>query len=388
MLNFLGRGYTLVYVIARGGTIHMKKSILIVGIILLAAIVLLSSCSENEADISPTSEPSSQAPTPTPSPTPTQTPTPTPEEPKILNPLTGLPIDEEYLDRRPVAIMINNIKQALPQFGLMKADIIYEAVAEGGITRLVAVMKNPSLAGIIGSVRSTRSYYLDLAQGHDALLLHAGASEMAYDDILSRGVTALDAIKGGYEGSLYYRDKDRRKNNGLEHSLMTTGERIEKSIEKSSFRTEHKDGYSYPMSFEQDVLLDGKDAKKISVRMSQYKTAIFDYDEDSGRYDVSQYKKKHMDACTNEQLNVKNVLVLFAKISAIKGDAYGRMDIDLVGSGDGVYAVNGEMVDIKWSKDSYSSPFKYTNPDGSKRVFNAGTSYICIVSSATAVATE
>jgi hypothetical protein len=201
-------------------------------------------------------------------------------------------------------------------------------------------------------------------------------------------VTALDAIKGSYEGSLYYRDQERRKTNGLEHSLMTSGERIEKSVSKATFRTEHKDGYTYPVKFEKDVQLNGRAARSVSVRMSQYETAVFDYDEDSGRYFVSQYNKKHMDAGSNEQLNVKNVLVLFTKISPIKGDAYGRMDIDLVGSGEGVYAVNGEMVDIKWSKDSYTSPFVYTNPDGSERVFNAGTSYICIVSSASAVEAE
>ena len=83
-------------------------------------------------------------------------------------------------------------------------------------------MKNPSLAGTIGSVRSTRSYYLDIAQGHDALLLHAGASEMAYADIKTR-CDRSGCNQRGYEGSLYYRDAERRKNNGLEHSLMTDG---------------------------------------------------------------------------------------------------------------------------------------------------------------------
>lgn len=368
----------------------MKKSAYFLVIILIVGSILFGACSEAEPESSQSPEPSVvETSTPTPTLTPTPTPTATPDqEPQILNPLTGLPIEEEFLHRRPVAIMINNIKQALPQYGLMKADIIYEAVAEGGITRLVAVMKNPSLAGTIGSVRSTRSYYLDLAQGHDALLLHAGASEMAYNDIKTRGVTALDAIKGGYEGSLYYRDKERRKNNGLEHSLMTDGERIENAISKAKFRTEHKEDYTYPIKFEQDVQLDGQSAKEISVKMSQYKTAVFTYDEDSGRYYVSQYGKKHMDAGCNEQLNIKNVLVLYAKISPIKGDAYGRMEIDLVGSGDGIYAVNGKMIDIKWSKDSYSSPFVYTNADGSELVFNAGTSYICIVSSSSAVQAE
>lgn len=365
----------------------MKKITLFLVIMLLGTMLLgLGACSEDEPEASQSPEPAvAETPTPTPTPTPTETPEP---EPEILNPLTGLPMDEAYLNRRPVAIMINNIKQALPQYGLMSADIIYEAVAEGGITRLVAVMKNPSLAGIIGSVRSTRSYYLDIAQGHDALLLHAGASEMAYEDIKTRGVTSLDAIRGGYEGSLYYRDAERRKNNGLEHSLMTDGERIEKTIAKASFRTEHKEGYTYPVKFAPEVQLEGISAKEISVKMSQYKTAVFSYDEESGRYYVSQYGKKHMDAGCNEQLNIKNVLVLYAKITPIKGDAYGRMEIDLVGSGDGIYAVNGKMTDIKWSKDSYTSPFKYAKADGSELVFNAGTSYICIVSSPSAVEVE
>jgi len=369
----------------------MKKTLFILAIISLAAILLLSACSDKEAVESPSPEPVEESPSPSPSgqdiPSPEPTATPDPE-PVILNPLTGLPIDEAYVNRRPVAIMINNIKQAMPQFGLMKADIIYEVVAEGGITRLVAVMKDPSKAGIIGSVRSTRSYYLDIAQGHDALLLHAGASEMAYADIKTRGVTALDAIKGGYEGKLYYRDEARRKNNGFEHSLMTTGERIENVIENSSFRTEHKEDYTYPVKFEPEVELNGEPANKISVRMSQYKTGVFEYDPESGMYLVSQYGKAHMDADINEQLKIKNLLVLYTDISLIKGDAYGRMEVDLVGGGDGVYAANGEIVNIKWSKDSYSSPFVYTNPDGTERIFNAGTSYICIVSSPSVVTVE
>ena len=118
----------------------------------------------------------------------------------------------------------------------------------------------------------------------------------------------------------------------------------------------------------------------------QYKTAVFKYDEESGRYFVCSTIKAY-GRDTNEQLNVKNVLVLFAKISPIKGDAYGGWRSILLVVGRSVY-VNGEIVDIKWSKDSYTSPFIYTNPDGSERVFNAGTSYICIVSSASSVEVE
>ena len=105
----------------------MKKTLFILAIISLAAILLLSACSDKEAVESPSPEPVEESPSPSPSgqdiPSPEPTATPDPE-PVILNPLTGLPIDEAYVNRRPVAIMINNIKQAMPQFGLMKADII------------------------------------------------------------------------------------------------------------------------------------------------------------------------------------------------------------------------------------------------------------------------
>ena len=177
------------------------------------------------------------------------------------------------MNRRPVAIMINNIKQALPQYGIANADIIYEIVAEGGITRLVAVMQSPEKAGVIGSVRSTRSYYLDIAQGHDAILFHAGASEMAYADIARRGVDNADGTRGGAGISeLYYRDKSRQQNLGYEHSLMTSGERIASYLESTSYRTEHSEGYEYPVLFEQGYTPDGQAAEQISVKFSGYKT--------------------------------------------------------------------------------------------------------------------
>lgn len=309
-------------------------------------------------------------------------------EPEFVNPLTGLEIDPAYLNRRPVAVMINNLKQALPQFGIQKADILYEVVAEGGITRLVSVFQNPSTVGILGSVRSTRSYYLDLAQGHDALLLHAGASPQAYSDIQKRGVTALDAIRGGYEGSLYYRDAGRKVSNGFEHSLMTSGERIEKTIQKAKFRTEHSEGYTYPMLFDRDLQLTGDAAGKVTVRFSPYKTGVFEYSEESGNYLVSQYGKAHRDAGEDCQLAFKNLLVLYTDISMIPGDTAGRMKVDLIGEGQGIFFCGGQAVEIRWAKDAYTAPFVYTNLDGTNRSFHPGNTYICIVSTGATVTFE
>ena len=88
-----------------------------------------------------------------------------PEEtgPRGINPLTGMPIEETEEHRRPVAVMLNDLKAAQPQLGVSQADLIYEVPAEGGITRMVAVFQSLDGVGNLGSIRSTRAYYLELA---------------------------------------------------------------------------------------------------------------------------------------------------------------------------------------------------------------------------------
>lgn len=295
-----------------------------------------------------------------------------------VNPLTGLKMDNTYENRRPVAIMMNNLKKALPQYGVSQADIIYEAPAEGGITRMLAVWQNPSPVERIGSVRSTRAYYLDLAQGLDAILLHAGGSPEAYAQIPARGVTALDCVRGGWEGTLYWRDKDRIKTAGYEHSVFTSGERIVQALAKVK-RTEHASGYDNALRFSDDpVTNSGEAAQTITLKYSEYKTGVFSYDEKTGLYAVSEYGKAYIDGENETQVAVRNVLIVSAAVSQIKGDDAGRLRVDLVGSGSGTYACAGKAVPIKWSKKSYSAPFVYTLENGEALTLARGTSYINI----------
>ena len=135
---------------------------------LAALLLLLPACGAPEPEPTPT-------PTPTPVATPTPEPTPTPYNGPV-SPLSGLPMGEEWVNRRPVAVMLNNLKEALPQLGQSSADIIYEVPAEGGITRMLGVYQSLDGVGTIGSIRSARPYYLELALGHDAIFLHAGAA--------------------------------------------------------------------------------------------------------------------------------------------------------------------------------------------------------------------
>ena len=136
---------------------------------LLLALLCLTGCGKKE-------EP---APAPDPEPTPVEDPVPQPEPdpapagPAGVNPLTGLPMEPEYEQNRPVAVMLNNLKKAQPQLGVSLADIIYEVPAEGGITRMLGVYQTLEGVGNLGSIRSARPYYIELALGHDALFFLA-----------------------------------------------------------------------------------------------------------------------------------------------------------------------------------------------------------------------
>ena len=114
------------------------------------------------------------------------------------NPLTGMPCSVDYSNSRPMAIMINNIKKATPQAGISNAEIIYECSVEGGITRLMALVCDYANLPEIGSVRSSREYYLDIAQSHDAIYTHCGGSEKAYSEINVRKIDNIDGVNGSY----------------------------------------------------------------------------------------------------------------------------------------------------------------------------------------------
>ena len=315
---------------------------------------------------------------------------PEPEPEPVLpyvNPLTGEGCAQDIGQNRPVAIMLNNLKKALPQLGVSQADIIYEAPAEGGITRMMGVFQSVEGVGEIGSVRSARDYYVSLALGHDAIFLHAGGSPQAYSAIKNWGVTALDCVNGPYEGTLFWRDPERRKSMGLEHSVLTSGDTILELLPTYKRVTlEHKEGYAYPISFlEEGEKAQGQPAQSLEVVFSTYKTGVFTYDPETGLYQVSEYGQPYVDGNTGEQVAVKNVLVLYTKVSAIAGDSAGRQSVKTTGSGKGLLLCDGVGQDITWSKESNSAPLVYTGADGQPVRLGVGSSYVNVVSTSASV---
>ncbi len=304
--------------------------------------------------------------------------------PEYTNPLTGLGTIREDLHRnRPVAIMINNLRGALPQEGIADCDIMYECLVEGGITRLMAVVSDYEALGAIGSIRSCRHYYLDLAQNYDAIYIHAGASDMGFIEISERGINNLNGVNM-YLPGMFFRDEERLKTMSYEHTLMTTGEGIVKGITQKRYRTElgedfkNKDAFSF-VEFGTKRELSGENAECVLLPYSKYQTARFDYDKLTNSYYRFQFvDAPHIDGTTGEQISFTNILILFCDVKAV-GDAAGHLDITTENEmGEGYYISGGKAEEITWSKPTEDSPTVYYGADGSELSVNRGKTFISI----------
>lgn len=293
----------------------------------------------------------------------------------IVNPLTGIKdLSASAANNRPVAVMVNNVKPAWDvQKGLTQADIVYETYVEGGITRLMAVYKDISKAGNIGTVRSARYAYVDLAAGHDAIYVHCGLdpnyckphiAEIKMDDF---------DINTGSDAKYGFRVKNGKSS---EHTMYTSGAKLAEGIKKLKYDNETSVGWAkFAAEGTSVAMSDACDKLTVPMADSTY-VSTFTYDAATGKYLKTQGGASHKDYGTNEQIAVKNVLVLFTDVSNYVISKYAK--IDLTG-GKGYYISNGQYKEINWKKgNTASNQMTFTNTDGTELELNAGNSWIFI----------
>lgn len=276
---------------------------------------------------------------------------------------------------RPIAVMINNHNDARTvQSSLQKAYIVYEIIVEGGITRYLALYKDVDEA-TIGSVRSSRHYYLDYVLENDAIYVHWGYSTQAKEDIATLGINNINGLV--YEGSYFYRIN----NNAIayEHRGFTTIDLLNKAIEKMKYRTTTDKGLLLQYSAEPVELNEASDAKNITIKYSNYITDEYKYDENSKSYLRRVNGSNHVDHETEKDIMVKNIIIYQLKNSTRVQDIKGRQDLDNIGSGSGYYVSEGKAVEINWTKKSRESKTTYTLKDSSPLVVNDGNTFIQIV---------
>ena len=298
-------------------------------------------------------------------------------EPPVVyrNPLTGeAGYNEELIGNRPVMVVVENHSQARPQWGLTSSDIVFEMVAEGGITRMILMYADASrLPDKIGPVRSTRHYFLDLAEGYDAIFTHFGQSTYAKTQLANHDI---DNINGYVDGKYFSRDKSR--NVDSEHTAYTTKEWVNKAIADKEYRTTLKDGYTDAFSFNIDgnkVLKDGS-CVTAKVSFSSSFNYTFDYDKQENVYYSSLNGNPFMDSNGTQQ-NFENIVILYTNISAISGDTKNRVNFDL-SEGEGRYISNGSYEDISWKKGNSTDMLKLYDSEGEELKLNTGRTYIAI----------
>ena len=257
------------------------------------------------------------ATTAAPAPEPEQTETTTtkkkekaPEKIENYNQLTGLyDVADEGKGKRPCAVMINNIAAALPQYGIYSADIIFEVVAEGGITRLMALYADESDIPNVCSIRSARYYYVLLSQSFDAVFLHWGD-----DPIICRSMfdeLGIDHINGMSNGNIFGRDYDRMSYMDIEHTGFLNGSLVMNEISNYGFRSELKEGYDSIFKFYDEFTKPAGDkCTKATVTFSDWYYSTFNYSDKTKTYKKLHNGNKHMDQSANKQLEFTNLLVL------------------------------------------------------------------------------
>ncbi len=288
--------------------------------------------------------------------------------------LTGLWVDEDQAKNRPVAVMIGNTVDALPQFGVYDADVLYQVPVEGGLTRLMAIFDDYTKVPKIGSVRSCRLYFAHLACEFDAIYCHFGQASYAESFLNSTSIDNLSGLDGSIS-STYYRDNTRK----APHNAFTSPDGIKAGIEKKGYRTTYNDSYEGHFKFANPdgdkVVLSGADAAVMKTGYSVDKS-WFVYNKETGTYDRFMYKKEHTDS-DNRQLTFTNVL--FLDMDVKKLDQKGYLEINTAGSGKGMYFTGGKMEEITWKNDKATAVPTYTNSKGEELTLNPGKTCVCII---------
>lgn len=290
---------------------------------------------------------------------------------KVASKLTGEWTDPDIAKRRPICLMINNIDVAMPQSGLSNADIMYECLVEGGITRLMGVFQDYTKLEKLGPVRSARHYYVDFANEYGGIYCHFGQTKYATSEIEGLGIDTISGLSA-IGTTAYYRDENRV----APHNAYTNGKSMKKAIKTMKYDNEITIDSRFQFNASVTAPTDGTTANKVSLSYNQYSKPWFEYDATSHKYLRFQYGAKHIDDLTGEQLAYTNIIVQFVKEWNIDKKGYQTMDVK--GSGDGYYISEGACIPIKWTKSSMTDMTQYTTSDLQPLSVNQGKTWISI----------
>jgi len=299
-----------------------KKWLLIFAV---AAAVVLSACTKERVPEKGSESPAENKPEAV-------------EKPSYPFPLTGL-LSEEKPSHRAIAVMINNHPKARPQSGLQKADVVIEALAEGGITRFLAIFQS-EFPERIGPVRSARDYYIRLAKGFDGLFVFHGWSPEAKKLIESQYIDSLNGLF--YDGTLFQRVAFRK----APHNSYISYKSILKGAEKAGCDLDTPPAPYRFLSGGETV--EGEDVRSVAVSYSTDDFLVrYEYDPAAEKYKRYSGGAQTVDYDTGDPVLLDNVLIVEMDHASLN-DGSGRIAIDLESGGRGYLLQKGKMRKIRW----------------------------------------
>lgn len=320
-------------------------------------------------------------------------------------PLDGVKYTKNEKDvwdtRRPLAVMIENSEEARPQSGLSRADIVYEALAEGWITRLMGVFycNTPFENITVAPVRSARTYFVDWVSEYDALYTHVGGANMiggnemvtdpranALGQIERYGIKDMDQFGIGYPDC--YRNPDRLDHPvATEHTMVCFSDNLYKIGEKRGWTNVDENGVSWdknftPWSFKDDAKAgDTGTVNSVKIVFSEgYDKYNVEWDYDKVNND---YKRKnggvtHLDLETKQQLTFKNIVVQLTPFEGVVDDL-GHLLYGTIGSGKALIFQDGKVIVGTWGKKTRVGRTMYYDQSGQEMKFNRGPIWIEII---------
>lgn len=277
------------------------------------------------------------------------------KKPADVYPLTGEPASHKIVNR-PIGVMVENSAPARPQSGLYKADIVYEALAEGAITRFFAVFQSHH-PDMIGPVRSARPYFVKLSQGFNAIYVCHGWSPQAKALIKSQGVDNLNGLF--YDGTLFHRRSFRQ----APHNSYISYKNIVKGAKENHFALK-ADTKPLPFLNQKQVKnLSGQKAKKVRINYLNRYHVSYVYQPDKGTYLRYSDKVESKDHETKTPISLSNVLIVAVPTRFI--DSYPRRGMNLKAGGKALLFQKGVVQKVRWKNiDGRILPVKNGKPIG------------------------
>lgn len=268
-------------------------------------------------------------------------------------------------------VMCDNMRNARPQSGLDKADVVYEIIAESGITRFMALFYRQKVDEI-GPIRSARSYFVKLAHGYNAPLAHAGGSAEALNLIATIKAKDLDEIynSGGY----FWRDKSRK----MPHNLYSSTDKLLAGAKNRGYKMVPPELSPVGTAWDGEAFTD---AVTLDYSTGSYTYKVtWEYEQSKNCYARMINGKPHL-MKDGAAIEADNVIILVIKTTTRVEGGVPLSDVQIVGSGEACYFLNGQKMTGSWEKQAASAPIRFFDEKGNFMKLKEGNTWIQVIPS-------